>query len=89
MRQVTPKSGLCEQTYETNSKLQTDKKKKERKENLNPSIPAAGSIPSSSAAEVKMLSLFPSNKFLLKKRKTSDTRSIKNNNNNKNTTKLM
>lgn len=62
-------------------------KKKERKENLNPSIPAAGSIPSSSAAEVKMLSLFPSNKFLLKKRKTSDTRSIKNNN--KNTTKLM
>lgn len=63
-------------------------KKKERKENLNPSIPAAGSIPSSSAAEVKMLSLFPSNKFLLKKRKTLDTRSIKNNNN-KNTTKSV
>lgn len=78
MRQVTPKSGLCEQTYEMNSKLQIEKK--ERKENLNPSIPAAGSIPSSSAEEVKMLSLFPSNKFLLKKRKTLDTRSIKNNN---------
>lgn len=31
MRQVTPKSGLCEQTYETNSKLQIDKKKKKEK----------------------------------------------------------
>lgn len=31
MRQVTPKSGLCEQTYEMNSKLQIEKRKKEKK----------------------------------------------------------
>lgn len=65
MSQLTPKSALCKQTYEMNSKLKIEKK--ERKENQNPSVPAAGSIPSSSAVGVKMLSLFPSNKFLLKK----------------------
>lgn len=30
MRQVTPKSGLCEQTYEMNSKLQIEKKKEKK-----------------------------------------------------------